>query len=30
MLWNPALRYETAVLATLRDATAATVSAAGR
>ena len=29
MLWNPALRYETAVLATLRDGAAATVSAGG-
>ncbi|MDE2639045.1 MAG: hypothetical protein OXI03_00515, partial [Chloroflexota bacterium] len=29
MLWNPALRYETDVLATLRDAEAVTVSAGG-
>ncbi len=29
MLWNPALRYETGVLATLRDASAMTVSAGG-
>ncbi len=29
MLWNPALRYETDVLATLRDAAALTVSAGG-